>query len=208
MRTAPEQLSRVVTVRPAGESSAIAAMSYRAIDFALALVLSLVLLPVIAIVALALRIEGKGPVMVRERRLGLDFEPFTLHAFRTSRPAARAERRAGKVERVIARLRLECLPHLWDVLRGRMSIVGPAPAQPDDIPRYTALPWPAHWVLRFAVKPGITGLAQVSRHREAWTLAEMVELDVDYVCGRSLWLNLAILARTPIKLADPRRATP
>ncbi|MGZ6645040.1 MAG: sugar transferase, partial [Solirubrobacteraceae bacterium] len=79
---------------------------------------------------------------------------------------------------------------LWNVLRGDMSLVGPRPPIPYEVEHY-----PPHWFDRFAVKPGMTGLWQVSG-RSQLGLEEMVALDVEYARRRSLWLNLKILART------------
>jgi lipopolysaccharide/colanic/teichoic acid biosynthesis glycosyltransferase len=95
-----------------------------------------------------------------------------------------------RVGRVLRRSSLDELPQLWNVLRGEMSLVGPRPAIPYEVEHY-----PPHWFARFAVKPGITGMWQVSGRSEV-TLEEMVRLDVDYAGRRSLGLNLWILART------------
>jgi lipopolysaccharide/colanic/teichoic acid biosynthesis glycosyltransferase len=203
VRIAPDDVFRVATVRPAGESSPLAGVAYRALDLGLALVLAVLLVPVMALVALAIRLESPGPVIIRERRLGLDLEPFTMHVFRTERIDG-LPRSPTRVGRVIKRARADGLPQLWDVLCRRMSLVGPAPARPNDVSVYSVPPCSSHWFLRFAVRPGITGLAQVSSRRDEWTVADMLECDVDYVCRRSLWLNLVILARTPLKLASPR----
>ncbi|HLM86580.1 MAG TPA: sugar transferase [Solirubrobacteraceae bacterium] len=98
--------------------------------------------------------------------------------------------RVTRFGRVLRRSSLDELPQLWNVLRGQMSLVGPRPAIPYEVEHY-----PPHWFARFAVRPGITGVWQVSGRSEV-TLEEMVELDVEYARRRSLWLNLWILART------------
>ncbi len=98
--------------------------------------------------------------------------------------------RVTRFGRLLRRSSLDELPQLWNVLRGDMSLVGPRPPIPYEVDHY-----PPEWFDRFAVKPGITGLWQVSG-RSSVTLDEMVRLDVEYACRRTLWLNLRILART------------
>jgi lipopolysaccharide/colanic/teichoic acid biosynthesis glycosyltransferase len=100
------------------------------------------------------------------------------------------DRRMTRFGRVLRRSSLDELPQLWNVLRGDMSLVGPRPPIPYEVEHY-----PPHWFARFAVKPGITGLWQVSGRSEV-TLEEMVRLDVEYARRRSLWFNIVILVRT------------
>jgi lipopolysaccharide/colanic/teichoic acid biosynthesis glycosyltransferase len=101
-----------------------------------------------------------------------------------------ADPRITRVGRLLRRSSLDELPQLWNVLRGDMSLVGPRPAIPYEVDHY-----PPAWRQRFAVKPGVTGLWQVSG-RSRVTLAEMVRLDVEYAHRRTVWLNLWILIRT------------
>ena len=186
---AQDPIERVTMVRPAGESSAAAAAAFRLLDLGLALVLLVALAPLLLVVALALRLEGGGPVIAHELRLGLDVEPFTMLTLR----AGRRLRRAG----------LERVPQLWNVLRGDMSMVGPQAAVPAEVELYQP-----QWFTRFAVRPGLTGLWQVSGARGGG-LAEMMGCDLAYVRKRSLVLNLRILARTPLAvLRRPRRTAP
>jgi lipopolysaccharide/colanic/teichoic acid biosynthesis glycosyltransferase len=98
--------------------------------------------------------------------------------------------RVTRVGRLLRRSSLDELPQLWNVLRGDMSLVGPRPPIPYEVEHY-----PAEWFGRFAVKPGITGLWQVSG-RSSVTLDEMVRLDIEYARRRTVWLNILILART------------
>jgi len=100
------------------------------------------------------------------------------------------DERVTRVGRFLRKSSLDELPQLWNVLRGDMSLVGPRPPIPYEVEHY-----PPHWFDRFAVKPGMTGLWQVSGRSELG-LEEMVALDVEYARSRSLWLNLKILART------------
>jgi lipopolysaccharide/colanic/teichoic acid biosynthesis glycosyltransferase len=101
-----------------------------------------------------------------------------------------ADPRVTRAGNILRRSSLDELPQLWNVLRGDMSLVGPRPPIPYEVDHY-----PPEWLGRFAVKPGITGLWQVSG-RSKVTLEEMVRLDVEYADRRTLWLNLWILART------------
>jgi lipopolysaccharide/colanic/teichoic acid biosynthesis glycosyltransferase len=101
-----------------------------------------------------------------------------------------ADPRITRVGRALRRSSLDELPQLWNVLRGDMSLVGPRPPIPYEVEHY-----PPAWFDRFAVKPGITGLWQVSG-RSSVTLEEMVRLDIEYARRRTLWLNLRILMRT------------
>ncbi len=101
-----------------------------------------------------------------------------------------ADPRVTRTGRILRRSSLDELPQLWNVLRGDMSLVGPRPPIPYEVEHY-----PPDWFGRFAVKPGITGLWQVSG-RSRVTLDEMVRLDIEYARRRTLWLNLWILART------------
>jgi lipopolysaccharide/colanic/teichoic acid biosynthesis glycosyltransferase len=101
-----------------------------------------------------------------------------------------ADPRVTRFGRLLRRSSLDELPQLWNVLRGDMSLVGPRPAIPYEVDHY-----PPEWLDRLAVKPGITGLWQVGGRSQV-TLDEMVRLDVEYACRRTLWLNLWILART------------
>lgn len=98
--------------------------------------------------------------------------------------------RVTRFGRLLRRSSLDELPQLWNVLRGDMSLVGPRPPIPYEVEHY-----PPEWLGRFAVKPGITGLWQVSG-RSSVTLDEMVRLDIEYARRRTLWLNLRILAQT------------
>ncbi len=208
---------RAVTARTARTLSRDAAL--RALDFALSAVLLIVLSPLLALIALAVRIDSPGPVLFRQRRVGRDLDPFTVNKFRTmhhgvghdthrefvlsliageqpERPDGGprfklvGDERVTRLGRLLRQSSLDELPQLWNVLRGDMSLVGPRPPIPYEVEHY-----PAHWFARFAVKPGVTGLWQVSG-RSDLTLEQMVALDVEYTERRSLWLNLSILART------------
>jgi lipopolysaccharide/colanic/teichoic acid biosynthesis glycosyltransferase len=201
----------------AGESKWNAA-ACRALDMALSAILLLVLAPVFLALAAAIRLDSPGRVLYRQRRVGRDLGGFTVNKFRTMHSGAGHEThrqfvigliagqqtqdaepnffkmanddRVTRVGRFLRKSSLDELPQLWNVLRGDMSLVGPRPPIPYEVEHY-----PPHWFDRFAVKPGMTGLWQVSGRSEL-TLEEMIALDVEYARSRSLWLNLRILART------------
>jgi lipopolysaccharide/colanic/teichoic acid biosynthesis glycosyltransferase len=192
----PVRVERVATLRPAGETSALESAEFRALDLLVSGIALIALSPLLVAIAVAIRIETRGPSLTRERRLGLDLEVFTLHNFRTTAVGPMAEPRPTRVGRVLIGSRIACLPALWDVARGRMSLVGPRPARPVE----AALQQP-EWYARFAVKPGLTGLAQLQGSCDE----ERIRLDFDYVCRRSLRLNMQILARGALGIVGFRR---
>jgi exopolysaccharide biosynthesis polyprenyl glycosylphosphotransferase len=160
--------------------------------------------PFLAAAAAAIKLEGGGPVLYRQRRVGLGGEEFDLVKLRTMVVGAErlgtgwavdhGDPRITRVGRVLRRLSLDELPQLWNVLRGDMSLVGPRPTLAYQVEEYTP-----RQRRRLDAKPGITGWAQVQgRARLRW--AERIELDLWYVENRSVWLDLKILARTPLAL--------
>jgi len=208
-------------------------ISCRALDIAGSALLLVLLSPLLAAIALAIRLDSPGPAVFRQQRIGRDRRPFTVNKFRSMHDGAAHDRhrefvlglirgehpqhdlpdheaadqdaaddgprpyykmiadpRITRVGRVLRRSSLDELPQLWNVLRGDMSLVGPRPAIPYEVDHY-----PSAWLDRLAVKPGITGLWQVSGRSQV-TLQEMVRLDVDYARRRTLWLNLWILVHT------------
>jgi len=168
----------------------------RLFDLAVLAVVGLPALVVAVVCAGAVRLTSPGPVIFRQQRTGRGERPFALCKFRTmvdapDNPLFPDEDRITTVGRWLRRTSLDELPQLWNVARGDMSIVGPRPSMLyqlelfDDRQRG-----------RFAVNPGLTGLAQV-RGRNAIGWAERIEHDLEYVARQSPWLDLAILARTP-----------
>jgi len=172
----------------------------RALDIALATFALLVTAPLSALIALAIRFEGAGPVLYRQQRVGKDGAEFELCKFRTmvagSDPVGIGtaieanDPRVTKVGRLLRKLSLDELPNLINVLRGEMAIVGPRPTIPAQVELYTP-----RQRRRLDVRPGMTGWAQVSG-RSAIDWSERIELDVWYVENRSVALDLRILART------------
>jgi len=169
-------------------------MPKRCFDFCVALVLLCVTAPVIAAAALLIRGCRGGPVLFRQQRPGLHGTPFTLYKFRTMSELRNAagelladELRLMPMGKLLRRFSLDELPQLYNVLKGDMSLVGPRPLLMEYLPLYT--PQQAR---RHAVRPGITGWAQVNG-RNAVNWEERFRLDVWYVDHQSFWLDLRIL---------------
>jgi len=177
----------------------------RPLDAALAALLLLAAAPLLALAALAIRLESRGPVFYRQLRVGRDGRPFELWKLRTMVPGAESmgagiyvvegDPRITRTGRLLRRFSLDELPNLVNVLRGEMSIVGPRPTVQEQVDRYTE-----RQRRRLEVRPGITGWAQING-RTSLPWPERIELDVWYVEHRSLRLDLRILARTARMLA-------
>ena len=182
----------------------------RIIDGAVSALLLAVTSPLILLVALAIKLESRGPVLFRQPRVGRGGRAFTFHKFRTMRPGAEEELpdllplneaegpifkikedpRRTRVGAILRRTSLDELPQLYNVLRGEMSLVGPRPAIQREVEGYHD--WHRR---RLEIQPGVTGLSQVMG-RSDLTFDEMVMLDLFYAENWSLWLDLKILLRT------------
>jgi lipopolysaccharide/colanic/teichoic acid biosynthesis glycosyltransferase len=177
----------------------------RAVDLAASALGGLALAPLAAVVALAIRLRHGPPVLFRQVRAGRHGEPFTILKFRTMHPERfpgqpDAERLTG-LGRLLRSTSLDELPQLWNVLRGDMSLIGPRPTLPEQVVHYSA-----RQRGRLAVRPGLTGWAQV-RGRNALSWPERIELDLWYLAHRSLRLDLRILALTAARLVRPTGIT-
>lgn len=173
----------------------------RILDFTVALGMLLVLSPVIAAAYVVILIRLGRPVVFRQERPGYKGRPFHVYKFRTmmrsthrnGRPL-RDDERIGRLGKLIRKLSLDELPQLVNVLRGEMSLIGPRPLLMEYLDRYTS-----EQMRRHDMKPGITGLAQVSgRNTVDWD--RKFDLDVWYVDHWSLWLDLRIVVRTILKV--------
>ena len=172
----------------------------RAVDFVVALVGCAVSAPVVALLALAIRIESPGHPVYTQIRAGQDGRPFSIYKLRTMVSGAEftgaglaiqeGDDRITRLGRLLRRYSLDELPNLVNVLRGEMSIVGPRPTLPSQVQQYTE-----RQRGRLAVKPGLTGWAQING-RASLPWSERIELDLWYVEHRSLALDLKIIART------------
>src|ERR1700689_711848 len=155
----------------------------------------------LALAALAIRLETPGPIIYRQRRSGLHGREFDVLKLRTMVDGAEHkgaglainanDARITRVGAFLRRTSLDELPNLLNVLRGEMSLIGPRPTLPVQVAQYTE-----RQRGRLAIKPGITGWAQVNG-RTALPWSERIELDLYYIEHRSLRLDLAILKRTP-----------
>ena len=176
----------------------------RAADVAIAGGALLLASPLLALAALAIKLEDGGPVLYRQTRVGRDGADFELLKLRTMVAGAetmgaglavnRGDSRITRAGRILRKLSLDELPQLWNVVRGEMSVIGPRPTL-----RYQVEQYDERQRHRLDVKPGITGWAQVNG-RATLPWAERIELDVWYVEHRSPMLDLRILARTPFAL--------
>ena len=176
-------------------------MFKRVMDVAIALLLLVALSLPMLIVAMVVRWKMGAPVLFRQTRPGRNREPFELMKFRTMNDATDSqgsvlpdEARLTPAGRWLRRLSLDELPQLFNVLRGDMSLVGPRPLLMEYLPLYTP-----EQARRHAVRPGITGWAQVNG-RNAVSWEERFRLDVWYVDHQSFWLDLRILWLTLLRV--------
>jgi lipopolysaccharide/colanic/teichoic acid biosynthesis glycosyltransferase len=175
-------------------------MLRRAFDIVVAATALVVLSPVLALAIVAVKLESRGGAFYRQRRVGLHGREFDVLKLRTMVHGAEhmgagmavntGDDRITRVGRILRRTSLDELPNLVNVLRGEMAIVGPRPTLPSQVAQYTERERG-----RLAVRPGITGWAQVNG-RASLPWSERIELDIWYVENASLWLDLKILART------------
>ncbi len=197
-----------------GELTTLQATIKRAVDFVVSALLLIVLSPVIAVIAAAVKLTSPGPVFFRQRRLGLDGEPFTLFKFRTMRADAEQilkdspslyakylknnfklpsgeDPRLAPLGGFLRATSLDELPQLFNVLIGEMSLVGPRPIVPHEAVQYGDSA-----MLFMSAKPGMTGHWQVSGRSEIVEYNKRVELDLEYIRDQSLGKDLEILLRT------------
>jgi lipopolysaccharide/colanic/teichoic acid biosynthesis glycosyltransferase len=176
----------------------------RALDLTIAGTGLVVTSPLLALAALAVKLEDGGPVLYKQVRVGRGGADFELVKLRTMVVGAekrgagfavdRGDARITKSGRILRRLSLDELPQLWNVVRGDMSVIGPRPTL-----RYQVEQYDERQLHRLDVKPGITGWAQIhGRARLPWS--ERIELDLWYVSHRSWKTDLLILLRTPLAL--------
>ena len=182
----------------------------RVVDVALAAPLLLLASPVLLLAMALVKLTSRGPAIFVQKRIGHGCGELGMYKVRTMVEGAdklegalaetcrdrtflkiENDPRVTRVGRVLRKLSIDELPQLYNVLRGDMSLVGPRPLLPCDFRRFPK----QEQMRRFAVRPGITGLWQVSG-RSRCSDAERIRLDLEYVDRRSIWLDLRILART------------
>jgi lipopolysaccharide/colanic/teichoic acid biosynthesis glycosyltransferase len=160
--------------------------------------------PLLAIAAIATKLEDGGPILYRQTRVGKDGRDFEVLKLRTMVVGAegigagyavdKGDRRITRVGRILRRSSIDELPQLWNILRGDMSVIGPRPTLRYQVERYDH-----HQRRRLDIRPGLTGWAQVNGRAELpW--ADRIELDVWYVDNRSPRVDVEILLRTPLAL--------
>ena len=203
-------------------------LAKRAIDLTVAVSALVVLMPLFVLIAWKIKRDSPGPILFRQVRLGLSMQPFAVNKFRTMRVGAsdethreyikqtmnstvqpetngiyKLERKDDitRVGRWLRKTSLDELPQLLNVIKGEMSLVGPRPCLPYEVEHFA----PQHFE-RFVVQPGLTGLWQVTA-RAHTTFAEALEMDVAYVRGWSVLLDLRLLLQTPRALFVQRTAT-
>jgi exopolysaccharide biosynthesis polyprenyl glycosylphosphotransferase len=210
----------VAAIEPQPRSLA-SRIAKRALDV-LGSALGLVLLsPLLLLLALAVKLTSRGPIVFVQQRCGLSGRPFRFYKLRTMVQDAdhrkrdlehlnemrgpifkiRRDPRITSLGRVLRKLSLDELPQLWNVLCGDMSLVGPRPPTPDEVERYTT-----RQVQRLSVMPGITGLWQVSGRNDIADFERWIDLDLEYARRSSLWLDLRILAKTAVVVVLVRGA--
>jgi lipopolysaccharide/colanic/teichoic acid biosynthesis glycosyltransferase len=200
----------------------------RIFDIAVASIALLVLIPVLLIIALAVKLESRGAVFYKARRIGRGGKLFHMYKFRTMRMDAdrvgpaltyKDDPRITRAGRFLRRLRLDELPQLINVLIGEMSLVGPRP----EAPEYVQLDQQV-WRQVLSVQPGICGLAQLTFAideaallRDGATAADVymaeilpakLQLDLRYINTRSLGFDMKLLAQTALMLIRPHRQAP
>ena len=173
----------------------------RVFDIVLSLVLIVVLMPLLLLVMAAIAIDSPGPVIFKQKRIGYQGKEFMIFKFRTlsiTAPDNVATRKlenidgcSTKLGRLLRRLSIDELPQFFDVLRGDMSLVGTRPPTVDEYKQYES-----HHKRRLSMKPGITGLWQVSGRSDIEDFEEVVKLDVAYIDNWSLWGDVKILFKT------------
>lgn len=200
--------------------------SKRVFDVLVATIMLIVLTPLLALIAVAIVLDSPGPVLFRQKRHGRGRRPFVVLKFRSMQYGASADVhrryirqlatdedgvgsglkkltrdvRVTRVGAVLRRTSLDEIPQLINVVRGEMSIVGPRPALTYELEYYE----PDHYA-RFAVRPGLTGLWQVSGRNEIGFLG-MLSLDAEYARSSSARLDAKILLRTPLAVFEGKAA--
>ncbi|MCU0944312.1 MAG: exopolysaccharide biosynthesis polyprenyl glycosylphosphotransferase [Rubritepida sp.] len=190
----------------AARSGSAEAVLRRTIDLVLAGLLVVFTLPVMLVAALAVKLDSPGPVFYRQQRVGLGGRVFTLYKFRSMTVTAEAggqaiwaqknDPRVTRVGSVIRKLRIDEIPQVFNVLRGDMAFIGPRPERPEFVARLAEII--PHYNARAAVRPGITGWAQVNYPYGASDedARQKLTYDLYYVRRRSLFLDLIILVAT------------
>ncbi len=201
------RLNRWVPVTPV--SASWYASVKDAVEWCLALVLSLLALPVIGLCALLVKLTSSGPAFYSQIRLGLNGKPFPIFKLRTMRCDAEkggaqwsrpGDSRVTFIGRILRATHLDELPQLWNVLRGDMGLVGPRPERPEFVPNLErAIP---HYRDRLLIRPGVTGLAQVQlpADTDLDSVRAKLAYDLYYIRTFNLWLDLRLIVSTGLHM--------
>jgi lipopolysaccharide/colanic/teichoic acid biosynthesis glycosyltransferase len=208
-RFSSSSVTQILVMQPEGEcemypeaayvQSAAVHLLKRAVDVIGAAMLLAVALPLMTIVAVLIRLDSKGPVLIRQRRIGKHGAPFYIWKFRSMHndvsryarsPVCDNDPRLTRFGRALRRYSIDELPQLLNVFTGEMSLVGPRPEMPFIVRKYKA-----HQRLRLLATPGITGLWQISPAR-AMPIHENLRFDLFYIENQNIFLDFAILLRT------------
>jgi len=203
----------------------------RTINVLVAVVCLIVLSPVILVVAIAIKLDSRGPILYRQLRIGLDRRrrdqaaassrrtgdlggrPFVMYKFRTMHTnaevgtgpvwASQNDGRTTRVGRFLRRHRLDEIPQFWNVIKGDMSVVGPRPERPGFV--QILRDEIDGYALRHRVPPGITGWAQVNRtpDQSVEDVRRKLEYDLEYMRRRSVWFDLRVMLRTVVVVTEP-----
>lgn len=212
----PANLDQAIAIQVDAVAAAANSASKRFIDFTVAGLLLLFMAPLFAGIALAIILDSPGPAFFLQRRTGLGGRTFRICKFRTMtvmedgadlRHACVGDERVTRIGRFLRRSHLDELPQLFNVVKGEMALVGPRPHALAHDERYSSA-FPSYYA-RFLVRPGLTGLAQVTGYRgEVLDLDSMrrrVEADIQYVMDWSLELDFLIALKTvPLMIDDPK----
>lgn len=171
----------------------------RGFDIIISLLALIILCPALLFIVIAIRVSSKGPAIFKQKRAGKNGNPFVFYKFRTMiaytepfgpSPKSGKDPRLTKIGRILREYSLDELPQLFNILKGDMSVVGPRPLYLSQIPE-----WNERQKKRLLVKPGLTGLAQISGRGEI-TREEKLELDVKYVEIANLLTDMKIILAT------------
>ncbi len=183
----------------------------RLMDFVIAVVATIILSPLMLITALAIKIDSPGPVFFKQKRVGQNGRTFNIYKFRSMCIDAEDKKeklmdqnemdgfmfkikddpRVTRVGRFIRKTSIDELPQLFNVIRGEMSLVGTRPPTVEEVSQYKRGQW-----RRISIKPGITGMWQISGRNDITSFDEVVELDLRYIDNWTIWLDIEILFKT------------
>ena len=181
----------------------------RYIEFPIALLLSIIALPMVAVAVLLVRLTSRGPGFYKQVRLGLDGKPFTIYKIRSMRVdaeaatgavwAARKDKRITFIGKILRKTHIDELPQLYNVLRGEMDLVGPRPERPEFVAELEKRI--DGYAYRLYVKPGVTGLAQLNQDSDVDLndVRRKLVFDFDYIEHCSFWFDMRLLVCTSLK---------